>query len=226
MSVLKAFCKEVEKENPFGLVLKGGTALALSHFNHRESEDLDFDVDIRLREDYQKLESYFTHIFDGLQQRKLIVEYRITKSDFAATNRFHLKVELKTAKTYYSKIDLDFIELPSIIEKRGELKLYPLERMFIGKSLAFVNRKEFKDLYDLAYLAPKIAVEKIVKKKEVAELLQRVIDTAQAQDIKIMFKLAFRNVDLKFKDMKGSKIEEFVAATIHKIRKVIRTLQR
>ena len=226
MSVLKAFCKEVEKENPFGLVLKGGTALALYHFNHRESEDLDFDVDIRLREDYQKLESYFTHIFDGLQQRKFIVEYRITKSDFAATNRFHLKVELKTAKTYYSKIDLDFIELPSIIEKRGELSLYPLERMFIGKSLAFVNRKEFKDLYDLSYLAPKIMVEKITKKKEVVELLQRVIDTAQTQDIKIMFKLAFRNVDLKFKDMKESKIEEFVAATTHKIKKVISALQR
>lgn len=226
MEVLKAFCKEVEQENPFGLVLKGGTALALYHFNHRESEDLDFDADIQLREDYQKLEDYFKHIFDKLQQQRLIVEYRITKSDFAATNRFHLKVELKTAKTYYSKIDLDFVELPLIMEARGELRLYPLERMFIGKSIAFVQRKEFKDWYDLAYLAPRVEVEKIIKRKEVAELLQRVIDTAQEHDIKTMFKLAFRNVDLRFKDMKEPKIEEFSRATIQKIRKVINTLQR
>lgn len=226
MEVLKAFCKELEKENPFGLVLKGGTALAVYHFNHRESEDLDFDVDISLKKDIQKLEEYFKAIFNRLQQNKLIVEYKITKSDFAATNRFHLKVELKTAKTYYSKIDLDFIELPATVEKRGELGLYPLERMFIGKSIAFVNRKEFKDLYDLAYLAPKIAAEKIVKKKEVAELLQRVISTAQTQDTATMFKLAFRNVNLKFKDIKESKIDEFVAATLQKIRKVISTLNR
>ena len=226
MEVLKAFCKEIEKENPFGLILKGGTALALYHFNHRLSEDLDFDVDISLRKDYQKLEEYFKRIFDQLQQQKLIVEYRITKSDFAATNRFHLKVELKTAKTYYSKIDLDFIELPTLVEKMGELKIYPLERMFIGKSIAFVNRKEFKDLYDLAYLTPKIAPEKITKKKEVAKLLQRVINTAQTQDTATLFRLAFRNVDLKFKDIKESKIDEFVAATIQKIRKVISTLNR
>lgn len=226
MEVLKAFCKEVEKENPFGLILKGGTALALYHFNHRESEDLDFDVDISLKKDIHRLEEYFRTIFNRLQQQKLIVEYRITKSDFAATNRFHLKVELKTAKTYYSKIDLDFIELPPLVEKKGELKIYPLERMFIGKSIAFVNRKEFKDLYDLAYLAPKIAPEKIVKKKEVAELLQQVINSAQNQDTNTMFKLAFRNVDLKFRDIKESKINEFVAGTIQKIRKVISALQR
>ncbi len=220
MEILKAFCKELEKENPFGLILKGGTALALYRFNHRESEDLDFDVDISLKKDIHQLEEYFKTIFNRLQQNKLIVEYRITKSDFAATNRFHLKVELKTAKTYYSKIDLEFIEPPPLVEKIGELKIYPLERMFIGKSLAFVNRKEFKDLYDLAYLAPKINPEKIAKKKEVTELLQRVIITAQNQDTATLFKLAFRNVDLKFKDIKESKIDEFVVGTIQKIRKV------
>ena len=41
LGVLKVFCKEVEKDNPFNLVLKGGTALALYYFNHRESKDLD-----------------------------------------------------------------------------------------------------------------------------------------------------------------------------------------
>ncbi len=226
MEVLGAFCKEVEKENPFGLILKGGTALALYRFNHRESEDLDFDVDISLKKDLHRLEAYFKTIFDHLRQQKLITEYRITKSQLAATNRFHLKVELQTAKTYYSKIDLDFIELPSLVETRGELKIYPFERMFISKSLAFVQRKEFKDLYDLSYLAPKIALEKIVKKKEVAELLQRVITTAQNHDTASMFKLAFRNADLKFKNIQLSKIDEFVAAAIQKIRKIQRALQQ
>ncbi len=226
MEVLKAFCKEVEKENPFGLVLKGGTALALYHFNHRESEDLDFDADVGLRKKYQQLAAYFTSILDQLQQQGLLVGYRITKSDFASTNRFHIKIELKTRKTYYSKIDVDFVELPLVLEQRGELRLYPLERMFVGKCLTFVNRKEFKDLYDLSYLSPKVATEKLTKKTEIMELIQDVIATAQTEDVKQLFRLAFRNVDLHFKDLPESRIDEFTQNTIQRLRKVVHLLQR
>ncbi len=218
MEVLAAFCREIERHNPFGLVLKGGTALALYRFNHRESEDMDFDVDIKFRQNYQDIESYFVQIFEEIKKQGILLNYRITKSDFAATNRLHIKVELKTKRTYYSKIDLSFGELPLNVEKRGELSLYSLERMFIGKSLAFVNRKELKDLYDLWYLVSKVSAEKFPKKEETAELLQKVIKTAQTQDTKAMFKHAFRNVDLHFKDLTEHRIESFVQSTIQKLR--------
>lgn len=225
MEVLRAFCQEVEHDNPFGLVLKGGTALALYYFDHRESEDLDFDVDLRLREEYQKIEEYFMQTWEKIRQQGMITECRITKSAIAATNRFHLKVELKTGRTYYSKIDLDFVELPQNLEKKGELHLYPLERIFVGKCLAFISRKEFKDLYDLAYLAPKVAAEKITKRPEVAELIKNVIETVESHDMKMMFKLAFRNVDLRFKGIAEPKIEPFVKNTVQKLRKVISMLK-
>ena len=218
LEVLKEFCKKVEKDNPYNLVLKGGTALALYYFNHRESEDLDFDVDIKYKKDYLKIKNYFENIFSLLIQRRLITDYRITKADFATTNRYHIKVELKTGKAYYSKIDVDFVELPKDLVKKGELNLYSVERVFVGKSLAFINRKEFKDIYDLAYLINRIKIDSFHKKKKVAELLDEVISVIQQEDMERMFRLAFRNVDLRFKNLKEHQLSKFLEGIVRKLR--------
>ena len=68
LEILKEFLEEVEKENPFNLVLKGGTALSLYYLNHhRESEDLDFDTEKHFLKDCQELPtkvgSVFTHSY-------------------------------------------------------------------------------------------------------------------------------------------------------------------
>ena len=49
MEILEKIIDQITKENPYGLIFKGGTALSLIHLDHhRESEDLDFDVVIKL----------------------------------------------------------------------------------------------------------------------------------------------------------------------------------
>ena len=48
MEILMKIIEEIEKYNPYGLIFKGGTALSILYLNqHRKSEDLDFDVDIK-----------------------------------------------------------------------------------------------------------------------------------------------------------------------------------
>jgi predicted nucleotidyltransferase component of viral defense system len=225
LEILKVFCNEVENNNPFNLVLKGGTALSLYYFNHRESEDLDFDADMPYKKDYKEIEKYFKDILDGIVEKKLLTSYRITKAGFANTNRYHMKLELKTAKNYYSKVDVDFMNLSDNLVKRGELNLYPIQRLFIGKCLTFVDRKEFKDIYDIFYLTHKVNVSSYTKKRNIMELINRVIDTAQEEDLKKMFKLAFRNVDLRFKNLKESQIDKFVQDTVGRLRILVNKLE-
>ena len=118
LEILEEFLKEVEKDNPFNLVLKGGTALSLYHLNHhRESEDLDFDTEKHFLKDFKRIEEYLSNILDKLKQKGIIVEYKITKSGFAATERYHIKIELKTHKTYSTKIDIEFLDLPKNLIK-------------------------------------------------------------------------------------------------------------
>ena len=54
LTILEEFVKEIEKDNPYKLVIKGGTALSLFYLNHhRESEDLDFDADMSYLKEYK-----------------------------------------------------------------------------------------------------------------------------------------------------------------------------
>ncbi|MBI4918443.1 nucleotidyl transferase AbiEii/AbiGii toxin family protein [archaeon] len=227
LEILEEFLKEVEKDNPFNLVLKGGTALSLYHLNHhRESEDLDFDAEKHFIKDCKKIENYLASILEKLKNTQNIKEFKIQKSGFAATNRYHIKIELETHKIYYTKIDIDFVELPKNLIKNNQLNLYSKERMLITKLITFMNRKEFKDLYDVSYLAEKTNLDKFKGKKETIKLIEDAITTMQQEDIKKMFKLAFRNVDLKFKNLKESQLQNFVEETIKKLRIMINKLKK
>ena len=225
LDVLHEILKEVEKENPFNLVLKGGTALSIYYLNHhRESEDLDFDVEQNQIHNYKEIKKYLVDILERLKQKKTINEYKITKEGFASTNRYHIKLVLKTHKPFYTKIDVDFVELPKKLIKKGHLNFYTTERIFIAKAATFVDRKEFKDIYDLAYLLKKIDYNVFRKNKNVIVLLQKVISVAQTEDMKKLYKAAFRNVDLKFKDLKESQIDSFVGRFVRDFRILINKL--
>lgn len=226
LQILEDFLKEIEKDNPFNLVAKGGTALSIYYLNHhRESEDLDFDADKSLIGKHKDIEKYLSNILEKLKQNRKISDYKIPKSGFAATNRYHMKLDLKTYKTFYSKIDIDFVDLPGNLIKMGHLNLYSPERAFVAKAAAFVNRKEFKDIYDMAYLMDKINISSFKNKENTIQLIQNVIRAVQEEDIKKMFKLSFRNIDLRFKNLKEPQLEKFIQKTIKELRILVNKLK-
>jgi len=227
LDILSEFLKEVEKNNPHNLVLKGGTALSLYYLDHhRESEDLDFDVEQQYIKQYKQIEQYIKNILQKLKEQNILTEYTITKAGFASTKRYHVNIELKTHKTYHTKIDIDFVELPKIFEQRGKLLLYSQERLFIGKLIAFTNRKEFKDLYDISHLIKKVHIEQWKGNKNVQQFLQKTIDTIKEEDINTMFKTAFRNIDMRFKNLKESQLQTFIQKTERDIHKVMNMIQK
>ena len=218
LGILEEFIKQVEGGNPFNLVLKGGTALSLYYLNHhRESEDLDFDAPQNLIKEYKKIERYFIGILEDLKQEQTIKDYKISKSGFASTNRYHIKLELETYKTYYTKIDVDFAELPKNLIKRKALNLYSAERIFVTKAVTYLNRREFKDIYDLSCLIKKIDYRLFKKKENAAELIREVIQAMQEEDVKKSYRLAFKNVDLRFKDLKESELGQFLKKTAKRL---------
>jgi len=219
LTILEEFINEIEKDNPYKLIIKGGTALSLFYLNHhRESEDLDFDVDISHLKEYKKIEAYFINILEKLKQKNSIKKFSKGKSGLAATNRYHMKLQLETYKTFNTKIDVDFVEIPKNLNKRGELFFYSPERLFVTKMITFINRKEFKDLYDLAYLIPYINIARFKHNQNVINLIDEFINTILNQDVIRLFKNTFRNVDLRFKDLKEGGVEQFTLKTVRSLR--------
>ncbi len=219
LSVLVDFLREIEKDNPYGLVLKGGTALSLFYLNHhRESEDLDFDSDISNVKRYKAIEKYFIGILERLKEKQALKDFRLGKRGLAATARYHMKLELETYKTFQTKIDVDFVDLPKKLEQKGELCFYTKERIFITKMITFNNRREFKDLYDLSYLLPKIDRTTFTHNKEVIKLIDNLVKTIEEEDIISLYKSAFRNVDLRFRDLNQAQVEGFVSRFVKEMR--------
>ena len=224
IEILKEFLKDIEKENRFNLVVKGGTALSLYHLNnHRESEDLDFDADRKYLDKHKEILGFFKEILEGLRKKRVIEGYKIMKSGFASTKRYHIKLEIKTYKTIYTKIDIDFVDLPKDVSKRGNLLLYSLERMFVSKIITYANRKEFKDLYDLYYLIDKVDCLKF--KKGIVDEIENVVDIIGKEDMLKMYKLAFRNVDLRFKNLKEKDVEKFTKKVASKLKILINKIK-
>ena len=213
-SILEEFLQEIEKNNPYKLIAKGGTTLSFFYLNHhRESEDLDFDTTLD-KNQYKNIESYFLSIFEHLKKKGTLKDYHKGKSGLAATNRYHLNLVLETYKKFYTKIDVDFVKPTKNFKKKGTLFYYPLERLFIDKCIAFINRKEFKDIYDIKHMLHKIDIATFRNNINVVRLIDDLINTIQSEDIIILYKNAFRNVDLRFKDLKESQIKVFTGKLI------------
>jgi len=157
MEILEKVIEQIKKNNPYGLIFKGGTALSIFHLNHhRESEDLDFDVNIKYLKEYIRIQDYLIDIFEILKEKGIIKGYKIGKTGLASTNRFHMKIQFISYKKLQSKIDIDFVKPPKKLKKIGELYYYNLERMFISKVITFTERSDLKDFIDITYMLPKI----------------------------------------------------------------------
>lgn len=218
LDILEEFLKEIGKSNPYKLIAKGGTTLSLFYLNHhRESEDLDFDTTLG-KNQHKKIESYFLDILNNLKKKGTLKNYRKGKSGLAATNRYHINLVLETYKEFYTKIDVDFVKPIKNLKKKGALFYYPLERLFIGKSITFVNRKEFKDIYDIKHMLPKLDLKTFKNNPHVVELIDDLVNAIQNEGMVSLYKKAFRNVDLHFKDLKESEIEKFIDKLIRDLR--------
>jgi predicted nucleotidyltransferase component of viral defense system len=227
MELLTKVIEQIEKDNPYKLVFKGGTALAILHLNrHRESEDLDFDADIRYLDDYTGIRDYFIGIFENLKKDKIIDDYIIGKTGLAKTNRFHMKIQFVSYKTFYTKLDIDFIKPSNKLKNHGELLFYSIERMFISKVITFTERQEFKDFIDIAYMLPKIDFTVYDNKKKLAELLQRMIESVDEKTLIKRYDSISRNVDLKIKGLRKGEIYRLIERTFRDIRVAINVLKR
>src|SRR3989338_120056 len=119
LDILNEFLHEIEKDNPYKLIGKGGTILSLFYLNrHRESEDLDFDTTLK-RSQSKNIEEYFISVLEQLKVKGFINSYSKGKSGLAATNRYHIGIALETYKTFHTKIDVDFAVSAKNIEKKG-----------------------------------------------------------------------------------------------------------
>lgn len=227
MELLTKIIEQIEVDNPYKLVFKGGTALSILHLNHhRESEDLDFDADIKYLDDYKGIRDYFIGIFEGLKKNNIIKDYKIGKTGLAKTNRFHMKIQFISYKTFHTKLDIDFIKPSDKLKQRGELLYYSMERMFISKVITFTERQEFKDFIDIAYMFPKIDFTVYDNKNKMAELLQRLIDTIDEKSLIARYDLLSRNVDLKIKGLRKGEILKLISRTFRDIRVAINVLKR
>ncbi|UCG69252.1 MAG: nucleotidyl transferase AbiEii/AbiGii toxin family protein [Thermoplasmata archaeon] len=227
MELLTKVIEQIEKDNPYKLVFKGGTALSILYLNHhRESEDLDFDADIKYLEDYKDIQDYFIGLFEGLKRDNIIMDYKIGKTGLAKTNRFHMKIQFISYKTFHTKLDIDFIEPSDKLKQRGELLFYSIERMFTSKVITFTERQEFKDFIDIAYMLPKIDFTVYDNKMKLAELLLRMIDTVDEKSLIARYDLLSRNVDLKARGLRKGDIYRLIERTFRDIRATINTLKR
>ncbi len=219
LDILIEILKKIEKENPFGLVAKGGTALSAYFLGqHRESEDLDFDTKKANLNRYTKIIDYFKEILEKIKADGTIKDYRITKAALASTNRLHIRLELETHKTFLSKIDVDFVDVPERVGRKENLFLYTTERMFITKLIALKDRKEFKDLYDVYFLIRKIDPSVFSKNENVMKLVDEVIESVHSLEIGKAYKEAFRNIDLRFKRIKEKDIPKLSKELIQQLR--------
>lgn len=218
IEILREFAREVEISNPHNLVLKGGTALSLYYLDHhRESEDLDFDVELNLKEKIREIEDYIVRILKKIKEKGVINDYKISKKGFASTDRYHMKLEFITHKTFHSKLDIDFVELPKKLKKVDQLNLYLPERIFISKIITFINRQELKDLYDVRLLIKHVDSKIFKNNKNVTKLIEKFVEITQTEELEKEFKIALRNTDLRFKHLKEAGIKNFIDKTKNEV---------
>ncbi|MBI5797936.1 nucleotidyl transferase AbiEii/AbiGii toxin family protein [Candidatus Woesearchaeota archaeon] len=177
ISLLREILKEIEKDNPYGLIGKGGTILAIYHLNHRDSQDLDFDCLTKNKD--KDFETYFKSIFDKVTKEHKL-NCRVNKTSFSATGRFHMNVIFSTYKDLPpTKMEVNFIDkLPNDLITLGEMKFYPLEHLFFQKLKATIDRREIKDLIDIGSALKSKEPMLDYKKLETYENILTLIDGA------------------------------------------------
>ena len=108
MDIIKRIIHKMTLSNPFEMILKGGTALAYHHLDwHREAEDLDLDAPSNYKENIGDIYEWVKGLLDELVTEGHIQDHNIIKAALANTERYHMKILLKTYKEFHTKVDID-----------------------------------------------------------------------------------------------------------------------
>lgn len=227
IDILDKFLDGLREENPFGLVLKGGTALSVHHLpGHRESEDLDFDVPIAFRPRNSEVASHIKDRLERLRAAGVIEGFEVPKAGFASTDRYHMTVIVRTHARYQTKIDLNYRSMPEAFEMEGRLRFYTAERMLVDKLLTFSSRGALKDFYDISLLVDRVKVDAFPEPRKLAGLVDAVIARCSDSGTVVDFKQELRSTDLRFRHLKESGVDAFVARALRNLRKFKNELNR
>lgn len=220
IDILEKLVEGMREDNPFGLVLKGGTALAIHHLpGHRESEDLDFDVPIEFRPRNSEVVGYLKDRLERLMDGGTIEGFEIPKAVFASTDRYHMTVILKTHVRYQTKMDLNYRPMPDDLELEGQLRFYTSERTLVDKLLTFASRGGLKDFYDISMLLDRVRAESFKEQGKVAKLVDVVLEKCANGVLVTKFKQELMTTDLKFRNLKDAGVESFVTRTLRNLRR-------
>lgn len=215
--LLREILKEMEKNNPYELIGKGGTILSIYHLNHRESQDLDFDCLSKYKEkDFQK---YFYDIFQVLKTNKKIKDLKINKVEMATTGRFHMSVTFYTHKQLpQTKIDINFLDkIPDQLLNQKEFKFYSLEALFTHKLMTFASREAIKDIIDIGKSINKISPTSLDNDDNI-NIINNVIEKLEnIQKNPKIWKTEFSQTSLKFRDIKMANFPGFLKNTIQNL---------
>jgi predicted nucleotidyltransferase component of viral defense system len=227
LEILDRFLDGVRENNPFRLVLKGGTALSIHHLlGHRESEDLDFDAPAELRPRNSEIVLYIRDLLEKLKADGVIGGYDIPKAIFSSTERFHMKVILMTHVKYQTKIDLTYRPMPEQFDIEGQLRFYTSERMLVDKLLTFASRGELKDFYDISLLLEKVDTAAFKEPAKLAGLVQKAIERGSVKEAPVDFRDQLRATDLRFRLLKESGVDSFILRTVRNLRRFKNELMR
>ncbi|MDD5191686.1 MAG: nucleotidyl transferase AbiEii/AbiGii toxin family protein [Candidatus Nanoarchaeia archaeon] len=225
ISLLREILKEIEKNNPYELIGKGGTILSVYYLNHRDSQDLDFDCS---KENKNKdFEGYFKSIFEIVTKSHNLT-YKITKkASTSGSGRFHMNVTFSTYKDLpQTKMEINFIdEVPKGLLSHGKLILYPLENLFYQKLSAFTDRKEIKDIIDVEMAvkskSPAINHDKLKDFDNIKEMInQAILIILHLEKNPAEWKQEFSSTELKF-DVNEKNFPSFMEKTktdLHKLK--------
>ena len=82
----------------------------------------------------------------------------------------------------------------------------------------FAARKELKDLYDISHLLRKVVPPTFDKPDKLAELIERVLGVIEDNALVSSYRKSFRNIDLRFRDLKESNMAQFIDKTQRRLR--------
>jgi predicted nucleotidyltransferase component of viral defense system len=214
MDILELMLDEIKKDNPYGLVLKGGTALALHHLHHhRESEDLDFDIPVKYLPEYETVSTHLKAILMKLKSDGRISNFQVRKEGFSSKAVYHMNLAITTHRQYLTKFDLSFLEMPHEVELDGQLGFYTAKRMLVMKLLTFVSRENLKDVFDIYHLLRLVKPSELQEPNKVADLVDKVIDRCEQPTLITIFKKTLENIDLHFQDLKEKDLLAFIEKT-------------
>jgi hypothetical protein len=90
--------------------------------------------------------------------------------------------------------------------------------MFVDKLLTFASRGALKDFYDVSLLLDRVKAKSFKSPEKLAGLVDTVIEKCSDRSMVTKLREELRATDLRFRHLKESGVESFVARTLRNLR--------